>query len=271
MFLIFFIKNMFFILGVNVFYIYGIFLVYKRSILCHWVVQNSMYVLDFMNGVYVVCMFQVLKAECIIWVMQKTIYGLHWTWRGPIKISGMNEWISAHEKFFWLWNEEDDWKPRLLKSSLVLTRWSQRNWSTDDSTNFILSKASINSSVTTWRMLVRLRSRHKNVQTGSHHGNPLPRLLRIDFGAVMCPTHLDLANGSSLTGQGHVLTFSHCRWGWFRDKEWWCMICIPREKSQNIYNMYNYINIYNIYQQFSTGGTRTMGGTPDVAKWYAKK
>jgi len=24
-------------------------------------------------------------------------------------------------------------------------------------------------------------------------------------------------------------------------------------------------------QRFSTGGTRTTGGTPDVAKWYAKK
>jgi len=23
--------------------------------------------------------------------------------------------------------------------------------------------------------------------------------------------------------------------------------------------------------RFSTGGTRTTGGTPDVAKWYAKK
>jgi len=26
-----------------------------------------------------------------------------------------------------------------------------------------------------------------------------------------------------------------------------------------------------LLQQFSTGGTRTTGGTPDVAKWYAKK
>jgi len=26
-----------------------------------------------------------------------------------------------------------------------------------------------------------------------------------------------------------------------------------------------------IEQRFSTGGTRTTGGTPDVAKWYAKK
>jgi len=24
-------------------------------------------------------------------------------------------------------------------------------------------------------------------------------------------------------------------------------------------------------QRFSTGGTRTTGGTPDVPKWYAKK
>jgi len=26
-----------------------------------------------------------------------------------------------------------------------------------------------------------------------------------------------------------------------------------------------------VEQRFSTGGTRTTGGTPDVAKWYAKK
>src|SRR6218665_209022 len=28
---------------------------------------------------------------------------------------------------------------------------------------------------------------------------------------------------------------------------------------------------YPLWQRFSTGGTRTTGGTPDVAKWYAKK
>src|SRR6218665_1332816 len=29
--------------------------------------------------------------------------------------------------------------------------------------------------------------------------------------------------------------------------------------------------IIGLDQRFSTGGTRTTGGTPDVAKWYAKK
>jgi len=28
---------------------------------------------------------------------------------------------------------------------------------------------------------------------------------------------------------------------------------------------------HSLLQRFSTGGTRTTGGTPDVAKWYAKK
>src|SRR6218665_2765720 len=30
-------------------------------------------------------------------------------------------------------------------------------------------------------------------------------------------------------------------------------------------------SLYTLYQRFSTGGTRTTGGTPDVSKWYAKK
>ena len=28
--------------------------------------------------------------------------------------------------------------------------------------------------------------------------------------------------------------------------------------------------VSDLKQRFSTGGTRTTGGTPDVAKWYAK-
>jgi len=35
--------------------------------------------------------------------------------------------------------------------------------------------------------------------------------------------------------------------------------------------LYSSLLFYTLYQRFSTGGTRTTGGTPDVAKWYAKK